>query len=299
MLKNDCMTKLINLERVKFKDVDIQEDRVHIFVASMHDIQLCPNCHKPTSKLVDVTPKVYRDLNFFGRTCYVEIDLRRFECRDCFSTFSEPLSFVEPYRHFTKRFEREVYECCRETTATYAAEKFGICDKTATDIYHRIAKHKQELNPPLPTEVIGIDEIAMHKGHKDFVVVISDLTNKRVIDVLKDRKKEALEAYMDGWSKEFKNAIKSVAIDLWGPYRSAVVSELPNAKAVADRFHVMQNLNKALDNCRKQAKRESTDREVWKQSKYAVLKKSRKLDRRAGRCTPENTRCKPSFKSML
>ena len=120
--------------------------------------------------------------------------------------------------------------------------------------------------------MIGIDEIAMHKGHKDFIVVISNLTNKRVIDVLQDRKKAALKDYMRGWSKRFKARVKYVAIDLWGPYRSVVESMLPNAKAVADRFHVMQSLNKALDNCRKQAKRESADQEIWKNAKYAVLK---------------------------
>lgn len=272
MLKNDYVTKLINLEGVKFTDIDIQEDRVHILVSSLHNLALCPTCLKPTSRLVDVTPRIYRDLDLIGRSCYIEIDLRRFECKDCFRTFTEPLSFAAPYRHFTCRFEHEVYECCQETTATYAATKFGISDKTAIEIYYATAKQKQEQKPLLPTEAIGIDEIAMHKGHKDFVVVISDISNKRVIDVLQDRKKDALEAYMDGWSSEFKNTIKSVAIDLWGPYRSVVEAKLPNAKAVADRFHVMQNLNKALDNCRKQAKRESDDEEVWKHAKYAVLK---------------------------
>jgi transposase len=93
-----------------------------------------------------------------------------------------------------------------------------------------------------------------------------------VIEVLKDRKKAALERYMAGWCEEFKSGIKFVAIDLWGPYRSVVESILPVAKVVADRFHVMQNINKALDNCRKQAKRESTDEEIWKGAKYAVLK---------------------------
>ena len=207
-----------------------------------------------------------------GRSCYIEVDLRRFECVECFCTFTEPLSFAAPYRHFTRRLEYEVYACCRETTAAYAATKFGISDKSATEIYHNIAKRKQELSTVLPTEEIGIDEIAMHKGHRDFVVVISDLTNKRVMDVLIDRRREALEAYIDGWNSEFKDKIKSVAIDLWGPYRSVVESKLPKAKAVADRFHVMQNLNKALDNCRKQEKQNSGDEEIGKQAKYAVLK---------------------------
>lgn len=271
MLKNDYVTKLINLEGVKFKNTDIQKDTVRILVTPEHDIQLCPKCCRPTSTLVDVTPKVYRDLDLAGRICYIEIDLRRFECLECFCTFTEPLPFIAPHRHYTSRFEQQVYECCQETTATYTASKFGISDKTVTEIYHIVAKRKQQ-EPLLPTQVIGIDEIAMHKGHKDFIVVISDLTNKRLIDVLQDRKKAALEAYMEGWSEGFKNRIKYVAIDLWGPYRSVVESMLPNAKAVADRFHVMQNLNKALDNCRKQAKRESIDQEIWKDAKYTVLK---------------------------
>src|ERR1700722_9804433 len=132
MLKNNYVTKLINLEGVKFNDIDIQEDRVHILVSSLHNLHLCPTCLKPTSKLVDVTPKVYRDLDLLERACYIEIDLRRFECRDCFCTFTEPLQFARPYRHFTDQFEREIYECCRETTATYTAVKFGISDKTVT-----------------------------------------------------------------------------------------------------------------------------------------------------------------------
>ena len=273
MLKNDCVTKLINLESVKFKDIDIQENTIRVLVAPMHDVGVCPKCCRPTLLLVDIKPKVYRDLNLAGRNCYIEIDLRRFECRDCFCTFTEPLSFTEPHRHYTSRFEHQIYECCQETTATYAASKFGISDKIAGEIYQRIAKRKQEqLTHLLPTQVIGIDEIAMHKGHKDFMVVITDITNKRVIDVLKDRKKAALENYMTRWSEEFKKGIKFVAIDLWGPYRSVVESILPNAKSVADRFHVMQNINKALDNCRKQAKRESEAQEIWEGAKYVVLK---------------------------
>ena len=180
MLKNDYVTKLINLEGVKFKDLDIQEDTMRILVATVHNVKLCPKCCRPTSTLVDVTAKIYRDLNLAGRSCYIEVDLRRFECLDCFCTFTEFLSFAAPHRHYTSRFEQQVYECCQETTATYTASKFGISDKTATEIYHVVAKRKRQ-EPPLPTQVIGIDEIAMHKGHKDFIVVISDLTNKRVI----------------------------------------------------------------------------------------------------------------------
>ena len=82
----------------------------------------------------------------------------------------EPLTFAGPNRHYTYRFESEVYECCKETNAVYAGIKFGISDKTAAAIYQSIAQRKLEKQTPLePIEEIGIDEISMHKGHKDFV----------------------------------------------------------------------------------------------------------------------------------
>ena len=174
MLRNDCITKLINLEGVKFQDIDIQWDTVRILVAGKHDVQLCPECSHLTSNLVDVKPRKYRDLDICGRACYVEIDLRRFECKKCYCVFTEPLAFAAPYRRYTSRFEQEVYKCCQETTAVYAGMLFGVSDKVATEIYYTIARRKQETSRPcLPIETIGMDEIAMHKGHQDFVVVIT------------------------------------------------------------------------------------------------------------------------------
>jgi transposase len=273
MLSKDYVTKLINLEGVIFKDIYIQGDEVRIFVAKQHCVELCPTCGILTTQLVDVIPKVYRDIDLLNRICYIEIDQRRYECRNCFCTFTEKFSFTEAYRHYTTRFENSVYECVRETTASYAAIKFGISDHTAQDIYQRIALQKLENQKfESPVQRIGIDEIAMHKGHKDFVLVISDLSNKRVIDVLKDRKKETLSAYLNGWSEELKAGVETVAIDLWGPYRSCAEEILPNAKVVADRFHVMQNLNKALDDCRKREKKNYPDQEIWKNTKYTLLK---------------------------
>lgn len=278
MLRHHSVSKLINLKRVKFKSADIQEDVVRLFVAPEYDAVLCPECCKLTTKLVDTTPKTFKDLNILDRTCYIEIDHRRFECCECSRTFMEPLTFAGSNKQYTYRFELEVYKYCKETNSACAGSKFGISDKTATSIYHRIAQKKSlEQNSEKPTEEIGVDEISMHKGHKDFVLVITDITNKRVLEVLPNRKKETLKGYLQSLSDDLKASIKSVAIDLWSPYRAAIEEELPNAKVVADRFHVMQNLNKALDNCRKKEKRSSNNEEIWKNAKYTLLKNKKDL----------------------
>ncbi|KIC72089.1 Transposase [Neochlamydia sp. TUME1] len=82
---------------------------------------------------------------------------------------------------------------------------------------------------------------------------------------------------MAACDEEFKEGIKYVAIDLWAPYRAVVEEMLPKAQAIADRFHVMQNLNQALDRFRKRVKQESADQEIWKNTKYILLKNHENL----------------------
>ncbi|PSP13179.1 MAG: ISL3 family transposase, partial [Cyanobacteria bacterium SW_10_48_33] len=46
-----------------------------------------------------------------------------------------------------------------------------------------------------------------------------------------------------GVGSEILNQIEEVSIYLWKPYQSVVEQLLPNAKVVADRFHVMKEVN--------------------------------------------------------
>jgi transposase len=104
-----------------------------------------------------VTPKVYEDLNLIEWACYIEIELRRFERENCYSTFLELLSFVNLHSRFTKRFEQEIYECCQEKAAIYASKKFGINNKNARKTYQELTRQKEKLSPFFPTKAIGID----------------------------------------------------------------------------------------------------------------------------------------------
>jgi transposase len=81
--------------------------------------------------------------------------------------------------------------------------------------------------------------------------------------------------------------IEEVSIDLWKPYKSVVEELIPNAQIVADRFHVMKQINEELDKKRKEEKREADkiknqkERkekvEGIKNSKYPLLKKKERL----------------------
>lgn len=99
------------------------------------------------------------------------------------------------------------------------------------------------------------DEIAPHKGHGNYRLVISAPELGIVLDVLKDRKKETLEAWFGARGTVWCAAVESYCADMWDAYHVAAQTHLPNATSVVDRFHVMKNLNDALSQTRRQAQK--------------------------------------------
>lgn len=73
------------------------------------------------------------------------------------------------------------------------------------------------------------------------------------------RKQEEIREVLLRWGKEVLEQIEEVSIDLWKGYRNVVIDLMPNAQAIADRFHVMAQINKELDAQRKREKRQVED----------------------------------------
>jgi transposase len=142
-----------------------------------------------------------------------------------------------------------------------------------------------------PSELkrLGIDEIAVIKGKGNYCAVLIDLEKSKLIGILAGRKQEEIREVLLGWGKEVLEQIEEVSIDLWKGYRNLVRDLMPNAQVVADRFHVMAQINKELDAHRKREKRQVEDLikkaesseekadqekvlEGLKKSKYVLLK---------------------------
>jgi transposase len=102
---------------------------------------------------------------------------------------------------------------------------------------------------------LGIDEIALLKGHRDFVAVISALTEAKelhVLAILPDRKKATVVAWLKTIPAAIRARILTVCTDIWEGYITAVQEVLPDATIVLDRFHVARQYRDAVDELRKQ-----------------------------------------------
>lgn len=122
----------------------------------------------------------------------------------------------------------------------------------------------------------------MRKGHKDFVVVLVDLDRHELVGMVSCRTHEAMGKELEGWPDGVLESMEEVSIDLSGNYRGLVKKWMPNAEIVADRFHVMKQVNQELNKARNQVLRGELSpgkeiepervKEALKQSKYALLK---------------------------
>lgn len=101
---------------------------------------------------------------------------------------------------------------------------------------------------------LGIDEIALVKGHGNYCVVFIDLDTSKLIAMSYGRTQKVVKKILTEWGNEVLSQIEEVSIDLWQGYRSLVKELIPQAQVVADRFHVMAQINKELDTQRKREK---------------------------------------------
>jgi transposase len=102
---------------------------------------------------------------------------------------------------------------------------------------------------------LGIDEIALVKGQKNYCAVLVNLDTGKLIAILEKRTQEELRKTLTGWGKEVLEQVEEVSIYLWLSYKNLVKELMSSAELVADRFHIMKQINQELDEQRRAEKR--------------------------------------------
>jgi len=277
MSDKDDTTKLLDIQELIVLNLEIKEDEVILICRNRFGYGICPDCNNISNSVHENIIKRLRDVPLLSKRCFIQFLHRRFFCEECRNTFMEALSFLEPESIYTNRYEKYIYQLCKENTISFVSRFEGLGYDATEGIYYRQVNKKVVTQKDI--EILGIDEISMKKGHKDFVLVISDIGNKRVIEVLENRLKESLDKYFDEIPQEMKSKIKQVSIDMWSPYRDSVIEKLPHVEIVVDRFHVMKNLNDCLTNTRREICREASqeDKAKLKGCRWILVKNIKDL----------------------
>lgn len=227
----------------------------------------------------DRKPRRVRDLSCGDTRVYLEVEVRRLDCRTCGKVKREQLDFLADNPLYTKRFAYYVGRRCREAPIKdVAAElKLDWHAVKALDQQYMQAQLKRAGRPG--PKAIGIDEIAIRKGHS-YRIVVSDLIRRRAIWFGGEDRSEASMAAFYAWLGPKKSSrIRLAVMDMWKPFRVTTAAHAPKAAILFDKFHVMRHLGEALDQVRKSEYRRvaGRDRRYIKGQKYTLLSRNENL----------------------
>ncbi|MCX7124278.1 MAG: ISL3 family transposase [Gammaproteobacteria bacterium] len=225
--------------------------------------------------------RVVHDVPLLDYRLQIEIELAQVLSVDD-KRHIERCDFVDKGCYYTKRFCRLISGLCRHMTISAVAKHFGLRWETVKNIDKA---HLEDTLPSLiPEELtdlkyLGVDEVARAKGH-DYMTLVYDLGSGQLVWVHAGRKAEVFSRFLKALPNTTKQGILAVAMDMGLAYQKAVRDDLPNADIVFDRFHVMQNFCKAMDNQRRAEFRKADDSQkgLITGSRYLLLKNSDKLN---------------------
>lgn len=216
----------------------------HIQAHSLKTIEACPDCQHVSSSFHSGYTRRPQDLPCTQRGVRLELRVHRFRCHNqvCLRrTFVERLPELVPFyarrtQPLTARLRAVGFEAGAEGGARIGRH-FGI--QTSGDTLLRVLRQTPESHYP-PPRAVGIDDWAFKKGLR-YGTILVDLQRHYPIDLLPDRQPETVTV----WLKQHPG-IEILARDRSPDYARAATAGAPQAIQVADRWHLLKNLNDAL-----------------------------------------------------
>jgi transposase len=239
----------------------------------------CPACGSPKVQSRGHVERRFRTVPIGRRATFVVLPVPRVECLACGLVRQVKVPFADPRRSYTSAFERYALELSRRMTIRDVAKHLGVGWDLIKDIQKRDLSRRYAKPKLKHLRRIAIDEIAIAKGHR-YLTVVLDLDSGAVVFVGDGKGADALKPF---WKRlrPSRAQIEAVAMDMSAAYRGAVSTNLPKAKIVFDRFHVMKLFNEKLSDLRRALHREATDvlqKKVLKGTRWLLLKASEDLD---------------------
>ncbi|MEO1686094.1 MAG: ISL3 family transposase [Cyanobacteria bacterium J06631_12] len=240
-----CLLPSLHLLHLDSYDLAPREHHLTLNLTSTQAQVQCPICGQPSHRVHSRYERTLADLPCVSFSLTLIIQVCKFFCNN-------PAC---PRRIFTERFPEVAAPWARKTqrlvehlqaialtSGGQAGARLCVhlglrcCGSTLLNLLSRLPL------PPIKTpRILGVDDFALRRG-QHYGTILVDLETHRPIALLPDRTAETLEV----WLKAHPG-IEILSRDRSKTYRSGMKAGAPEAIQVADRFHLLQNLEETLE----------------------------------------------------
>jgi transposase len=271
------MTDILRLPGWTPISIDENDERMIIHAECTGKPEVCQACGVVGAPLYK---HGQRDVTFLdtpiGKPTRILARVQRYRCRECGGLFPQPLEGVDTERRMTQRCVAYISKQSLLDTFQRVSEHLGCDEKTVRNVANAYIDTKDEDHKPYLPEWLGLDETHLNDIMR---AVITDVGNRRPIDMLPDRDKPLLRKWFRQFSKEDMAGVKGLAIDMWAPYRDVAGELFENLPVVVDKFHVVKMANKSVETTRVRLgkKLDPKVRRSWMRSKALIRMRYRDL----------------------
>ena len=260
-------TKLI----LNIKDENIYFDEICLEIVNIKGIETkvfhgyltytpeyCPKCGCVNESFDDIIKWNWK------RNCKIKIpkacgfntllvlDKQRFYCKNCHKTFTATTDVVEFHKQISNDTNLNIkLELMQKGSEKDIAKRNNVSSNHVNRILDEIAEDKLVKNYGTLPEVMGIDEFNATKDTTSkLAFIIIDQNKHNIFDINNSRLSLDIEKYFRRYSKQERDKVKFITMDLYKPYYTLMNKLFKNATLVADRFHIILQVSNALDNTR-------------------------------------------------
>jgi transposase len=247
----------LDIAEVNVLSVEFRGGAYHIKLESSQEYAYCRQCGQRTTALHEREDWVkVQHLPILDRAVFLYYRPKRYRCPDCEGgpTTTQQLSWHQPNSPHTVAYDRYLLRMLVNSTIEDVTHKAQVSYDSMVGVLERCVLNKVDWERYGDLNVLGLDEIALKKGQRDYVVIVSTRLKDgtlAVLGVLPDRNQATVRAFLDSIPTRLRDTITTTCCDLYDSYLQACRASLPHARLVIDRFHVARLYRDPADSLRK------------------------------------------------
>jgi len=212
----------------------------------------CGRCGRPgpthdTSK----KPRRFEFVPLWGFRVFLAYRMRRISCDHCGGVYTEQIPWASGKHRLCRVYQQFLANWARRLSWSEVARVFGTSWQSVYRSIEWIVQWglpRRELDN---VTAIGVDEVQFQRGHR-YLTVVYQLNSgcRRLLWVGKDRTARTLLRFFRWLGKAGTARLRFVCSDMWPAYLKVIRKKASHTLHILDRYHVVANLNKALDEVR-------------------------------------------------
>jgi len=252
----------LDIENVDILETEYgAEGEIIITIASRQEGTQCRVCGREITEFKGHDDWIcVRHLPIMGRPVYLRLHPKRYQCPCSHNpSTTQGLNWREPKSPHTNAYDEHLLFQLVNSTIEDVSQKERVGYDAVKGALQRRIKTEVDWAEYETLEVLGIDEIALLKGRKNYAAIITTRQSNGqigILAVLGDRKKKTVRTFLETIPARLRGTMKTVCTDMWDGYVNAVeefsaAHENVSIEIVVDRFHVAKNYRDCVDKLRK------------------------------------------------